>query len=467
MSPPGRLSVNRPVFSALLAVAVLAPLPLGAYADWAWATIAAACGALLLCWGISVLAGRTSLAAPTPMLLYSGTALALVLLWVLVQGVAFTPEAWHHPLWREAADALGAPYRGAVSLDPVAGRDGALRIASYAAVFWLAFQYGQNPVRARLGLGIVAAACACYALYGLGALHAGWEHVLWFEKTAYRDAATATFVNPNSFATYCGIGLLCATAVLGDRHEDHPRDAKLVARLGALFRRFTLLDGAMIAAWAVLAAALPATLSRGGVAATGLALLVHFWVVARGRGARLRTVAERAAVLAAAAWIVLLFAGQGLERRLWDVGDDWEKRSEIYAVTARAVAERPLAGTGLGTFEPVYRSHRTAEVRPGVRMAHNDYLELALELGIPATLLLVSAVAAPAAGCARGVRARRRHRAIAAVGISAAILVGTHSMVDFSLQIPAVAVTFCLVLGLASAQSRPTRARASPGQPDA
>jgi len=37
------------------------------------------------------------------------------------------------------------------------------------------------------------------------------------------------------------------------------------------------------------------------------------------------------------------------------------------------------------------------------------------------------------------------------------LLVGAHSLVDFSLQIPAVAFTYALIMGAAVGQAKPTR----------
>ncbi|KKM69395.1 hypothetical protein LCGC14_1451270, partial [marine sediment metagenome] len=39
------------------------------------------------------------------------------------------------------------------------------------------------------------------------------------------------------------------------------------------------------------------------------------------------------------------------------------------------------------------------------------------------------------------------------------VLVGVHSMVDFSLQIPAIGATFALILGIGCAQSWSSRPR--------
>jgi len=47
----------------------------------------------------------------------------------------------------------------------------------------------------------------------------------------------------------------------------------------------------------------------------------------------------------------------------------------------------------------------------------------------------------------------RSGRSLAATGISATVLVGIHSYFDFSLQMPAVAMTYACIMGIACAQS--------------
>ncbi len=53
----------------------------------------------------------------------------------------------------------------------------------------------------------------------------------------------------------------------------------------------------------------------------------------------------------------------------------------------------------------------------------------------------------------RGVRQRRRDTIYPAAGFAVSVLVGVHALVDFSVQIPAVAAVFSLLLGIAFAQS--------------
>ncbi len=102
-------------------------------------------------------------------------------------------------------------------------------------------------------------------------------------------------------------------------------------------------------------------------------------------------------------------------------------------------------------------------------MAHDTYIEHLVELGIPATILLYTGPVLLFGMCVRGVFNRRRDQVVPLVASSATVLVGLHSLVDFSLQIPAVAVTYAAILGAGCAQamrSEPTvqasRSRAVP-----
>ncbi len=122
-----------------------------------------------------------------------------------------------------------------------------------------------------------------------------------------------------------------------------------------------------------------------------------------------------------------------------------------------------MLGTGYGTFEEVFRFYRDASL-PGVyARAHNTYLENALELGLPGAAALFAAVGGLSLLTLRGVRRRRRDAVYPCIGFAATTLVAAHSLVDFSLQIPAVALTYSLLMGAACAQSWSTRKGANAG----
>ena len=54
-------------------------------------------------------------------------------------------------------------------------------------------------------------------------------------------------------------------------------------------------------------------------------------------------------------------------------------------------------------------------------------------------------------------RRRRRNALYPCMGVAASVLVGLHATVDFTMQVPAVAATYALIMGAACSQSWSTR----------
>jgi len=134
-----------------------------------------------------------------------------------------------------------------------------------------------------------------------------------------------------------------------------------------------------------------------------------------------------------------------------------EERVAVYANISRAIGDDPALGFGYGTFADSFRLYDQNESGVHYDRAHNTWLENAFELGIPAALALYAAIAGVALTCWRGVRHRHRDWVYPALGVAASLLVGIHALFDFSLQIPAVALLYAFILGIACAQSTSSR----------
>lgn len=127
-------------------------------------------------------------------------------------------------------------------------------------------------------------------------------------------------------------------------------------------------------------------------------------------------------------------------------------RYEIYRSAAASLRDRPLKGSGAGTFEFTWnRDGRTPEF---VRDAHSLYLEPFSELGLPGGLLILLFAAAIVAGVIAAARAVRGDpRASGAIagcaGGCAAYLVAAG--VDWMWEVTAVTAFFLLLAGAAGA----------------
>ena len=130
-------------------------------------------------------------------------------------------------------------------------------------------------------------------------------------------------------------------------------------------------------------------------------------------------------------------------------------RQTMWSTTIPAIKANGLVGSGVGSFPQVYPQYEdpAAVTTTFVNHAHNDYLEVALEAGIPGVLLVVAFLiwwASRAVPIWRSAAVDRY--ALAASIASAAILV--HSLVDYPLRTATLIAIMAVCLAL-MARPRP------------
>ena len=197
--------------------------------------------------------------------------------------------------------------------------------------------------------------------------------------------------------------------------------------------------------------------SRGGALALLVGLLVLWAALLRRDRVPARRVAVIVVVAVAAAGLLLAPAFDRFAGRMDTLGAEAQQRMDIYRDTLGAIEASPLLGYGLGSFPALYRMYDDRDLFYVVEFAHSTVLETVVELGIPAALLLFAAALWPVAGIWRGAGTRRRDQHIPALAAGVAAWAIIHSMVDFPLQIPAIAAGVCLVIGLGFAQAESSK----------
>jgi hypothetical protein len=88
------------------------------------------------------------------MIRFPATTFGLVMVWIVIQGSPWVPDAWQNPVWRETASILGTDMQGYISVNPYATETTLMRLLTYAGIFWLALQYGRSSKRAKQILGL-------------------------------------------------------------------------------------------------------------------------------------------------------------------------------------------------------------------------------------------------------------------------------------------------------------------------
>lgn len=454
------------LFAALVALVALAPLPLGSNRPLPAALIALAAGILLLFWAIGAATNRLPNATAglvrrlrIPLTLY-----LLVILWVLIQWLPAPFASWGNPIWLEASTALERALAPRITINPGATLAALANLLAYGAVFWLAFQLTIDPDRARQARNALMAIGGAYALYGFFVWFGGMGWIDDRLASSDRRSFSSTFVNRNSFATFAGLTLLCTVTICFERIRHILSIARpLRQRAALMIETMVFHSGWVTAAMLATAIALLLTASRGGILATAAALVALIALQLKPGNAQARHRGVIVMLFLVAAGTVLVVAGNDFIERIDQRGLTIESdlRQTIFTTTIEAIRSAPWIGTGYGTYPDAIEAWRAND--PDIFMlwekAHSTWLENALELGLPAAAALHLSVFWLALIAFRGVSERRRHRAFPALGVAATLLVGLHALVDFSLQIPAVAILYAFIMGIAVAQSLPQRSR--------
>jgi O-antigen ligase len=388
---------------------------------------------------------------------------AAVVIWILIQNATWTPAWLHHPIWQMAADALDKPIDGSISVDRDLTTLALLRLMTAASVFWLAIQLCRSASRANFLLKSVAVISCAYAAYGLFAFALTPGRVLWVERPfPISGFITSTFINPNTFATYAGMGLvvICGLILSLYRNEFTVVAGSLRFRV-ATFIEFMGQKGAvLIGAGFVILAALLLSQSRAGTLSTALGLLVLGALTLKTR--KQGSVAQRWAIIIVGALLVGVTAlafGDVLVGKITEFGFHDNSRMAVYMIAMRSILDAPLLGYGYGTFADVFPMFRDQSVSTFGKweMAHSTYLEAFQGLGLLFGSMLVASIALFVLRCVRGAMRRQESEMIPSVAAGVAFLVGAHSLIDFSLQIQSVAITFMALLGAGVAQSESSR----------
>ncbi len=383
--------------------------------------------------------------------------LALVL-WIGLQNATALFADAANPAWKLAGDVVGSALPGSISVNRDLTAAALLRLITCASVFWLALQLCRDAGRAQALVGALALIGAVYAGYGMIAAKAGWFQM---PDLPLSGAVSATFINPDSYAAFAGIGLLATIGVFFRICRRYGVGAWSAPRqqLAALIEMTGRAGAPVLAGGFMILAALLLTGSRGGIAATGVAL-VALAVIARRGSARRRPVSWPMAFLGLvfAGGTVLLFS-TAVADKLGRAGFVDFNRLAAYRLTLQSIADRPWLGWGYGTFLDVFPMYRDGSIDGSGTwsQAHNTYLEVMQGLGIVFGLIFVALVTLLVFRCLKGARARRENAVVPRLAVAGAVLVGAHAAIDFSIQIQAVALTFAALLGAGVAQAESSR----------
>jgi O-antigen ligase/tetratricopeptide (TPR) repeat protein len=273
--------------------------------------------------------------------------------------------------------------------------------------------------------------------------------------------ASGPFVNPDHFAGYLAMifPFMLSGAVFGGfpAHSNAGPATRISCGVSA-FLIFTAV-----------------ALSQSRAGWMGLAIgtvALFFFVQSRPRTAEdsgaekvtARPLRTSLALLAAMVLLASMFiGGQGREQSARRVGvtvsqgSDLGDRLAVWSKTPAIVREFPLFGVGLGAWPEIFYRHEPAPRSDLLyNAAHNDYIELLIDLGLVGIALLAWFAVRLAARLRDALRTVPRHLLPALAAMTAGLIaMGAIEFFDFDLQIPANLIAFAILAGLALRMSIP------------
>jgi O-antigen ligase len=129
----------------------------------------------------------------------------------------------------------------------------------------------------------------------------------------------------------------------------------------------------------------------------------------------------------------------------------FSSRGWVWRDTLTMIRANPILGVGLGAYGTAFPIYTRSDGSLRVPQAHNDFLQIAADCGIPGALLAIWFIALVFRAVARGMKSRDPLLAGLALGAGAGIFaILVHSIFDFNLQLPANALLFLVLSAVAS-----------------
>lgn len=335
-----------------------------------------------------------------------------------------------------AANIPAAPHP--LSLNPSATIQALLATLPGAAIFVAA----RRAERAQINQWVLIVMLGAAASAILGVIQVSTGNLYFYSVTHY-GYPVGWFANRNHEGDFLLVALLLGIGAFRTIYPGGASGAKLLGHVG-FFAVCTL-----------------ATASRTAITLLPLALLASAYIAFASH----RMMSKRGlfVILSSAAFLVALLAvvNSVLFRafaRFQEVSDDL--RPEIWRNSWVAIEKFWPTGSGLGTFVSAYQTVEPLQSVSTfyINAAHNDFLQLTLELGLVAPALLVIYGVLLIVLAARG---WRRGNALTMACSAAILVILLHSLTDYPLRTASLLSIFALLNALVLNQESTGSARRS------
>jgi tetratricopeptide (TPR) repeat protein len=452
--------VTKTVQTLFFAILIMSPLAWGTVETWSLALMEASAflALFLCCRAIVKEEGRTLYEVPglLPLSLLLGFMLMQVLPLPVGLVQVLSPETGE--IYKQTLELDGPAGWVSLSLNRKATIMEFFRVSSYSAFYVLTVQLLAGRGMLRRTVSVVAIFASGLAMLAI-VQHLLPGHFLFaFREYPGNASPFGPYINRNHYAGLMGMLFpVVYAAFLYSRptvESESFRDT-----MTRLLDRLSTSNHLSLGFSAILIiASVAVSLSRGGmlcIAASMIffGLLLTWRGVGRGKG--LAALLVVSLVVIYVGWYGWAPVFERFGNILGPEGEITLLRPRIWDDVSHIAQDFPSAGTGFGTLVDIYPKYRSIPGTDILAHAHNDYLQLFSDGGLPAAVFVAWFLAAVGIASFRTAVRRKDIQSIflfagAATGVFSMLL---HSFADFNLQIGANGLVFFFLLGLSVSAS--------------
>lgn len=444
-----RYASDNKLFIAFLMFLVWIPLPLGSNRPWAVHLLEILSFGLCIWWLALFIVGKTRMSkalAHSRGVFWPLGGFAFVILFQLLP----MPIGWVAAL-RVVDPLLESSTLLTISIDPYTTWVHFRTTLAFIGIAFLMLALINSPSRLKQFAIVLLISGVFQGVYGGLMTLSGVEYGFFIKKWTYIGNATGTFVNRNHLANYLIMTLAVGTGLLlSDLYQQSSKDwrerrRRLVQAI--LGHKIKIRIGL-----ALMVIALVLTKSRMGNTAFFFSLIGagFLWLIVTKRVTKGSLILLVSLILIDTIIVGTWFGIDKVRERLEGTAFTKETRDEVNRDTWHLIQQQPLFGTGAGTYYTAYPKYKQGDTILYYDHAHNDYFQFLTEHGVVGVGLLMAFVLLSLKNTLLAMRRRKTllYQAMGFVPLMSIMAIAMHSLVDFSLQIPANATVFICVLCL-------------------
>jgi tetratricopeptide (TPR) repeat protein/O-antigen ligase len=460
------------ILYGLLCLLFFAPLMFGAVETWSLAVIETTSFALFFSWVlVRTRTGEPKLSViKPPFLVPIGLLVCIAILQVTPLPASLLKIIAPHTskVYQDVALIGGSPGWLTLSLYPHATVLELLRFLSNISVYVLTVQIVRNRNSTDVMTAAILITGVCIALTGMFQLGTSNRKLLWFREVRQLSHSFGPYVNRNHFAglmemlipVCIGMSIYLLPSVR-NKYGNRVRVAEFFTHKKT--NRLILYFAGVI----IMITGLFLSLSRGGIVGFSLGMFFFGIMLLTRNSTRMK-----GWIVAVSFLTVLLSVGwfgwmPVIERFAETTHADTSSTYRVnnWKDSLEIIKSYPLFGTGLGTYEYTYPRYKTFGGQERWEHAHNDYLEGAIEFGIPGLIIGMYIIGGFYLTMFRVLRQRTSaySRLLGIGGMAGITGMLIHNLVDFNFHIGANALFFSFLFGYTLAVSHANMENGSSG----